>query len=65
MISCGFSWLLMSQQMLLFGGGFIHGVNAMSEVTEEVASMNSLLKTTTTEDIFRKVKKTLIQYKLK
>lgn len=42
MILCSFSWLLMSQQKLF--SCFIHGVNAMCEVTEEVASLNSLLK---------------------
>jgi len=63
MILCSFSWLLMSQQKLF--SCFIHGVNAMCEVTKEVASLNSLLKTAAAENIFKKDKKILIQYNMK
>lgn len=44
---------------------FIRGVNTEFEVTEELASMNSLHGTTTGEDIFKEVEKTLTQYNLK
>jgi hypothetical protein len=48
-------------QLLLFIGG----VNAEFEVTEELASMNSLRGTTTGENIFKEVEKTLTKYNLK
>lgn len=48
-------------QLLLF----IRGVNTEFEVTEELASMNSLHGTTRGEDIFKEVEKTLAQYNLK
>lgn len=63
MILCSVSWLLMSQQKLF--SCFIHGVNAMFEVSEEVVSLNNLLKTAAAENIFKKDKKILIQYNLK
>ncbi|XP_033606840.1 general transcription factor II-I repeat domain-containing protein 2-like [Cryptotermes secundus] len=47
-------------QLLLF----IRGVNADFEVTEELASMNSLHRTTTGEDIFKEVEM-LTKYNLK
>ncbi|PNF17745.1 hypothetical protein B7P43_G07069 [Cryptotermes secundus] len=48
-------------QLLLF----IRGVNADFEVTEELASMNSLRGTTTGEDIFKEVEEMLTKYNLK
>ncbi|PNF32668.1 hypothetical protein B7P43_G13122 [Cryptotermes secundus] len=48
-------------QLLLF----IRGVNADFEVTEELASMNSLRGTTTGEDIFKEVEEMLMKYNLK
>lgn len=54
MILFVFSWPLMCQQMLLFSS-FIHGVSAAFEVTEEVASVNSLFHATTAENIFQKI----------
>ena len=48
-------------QLLLF----IRGVNAEFEVTEELASMNSLRGTTTGENMFKEVEKTLTKYNLK
>ena len=47
-------------QLLLF----IRGVNTEFEVTEELASMNSLHGTTTGEDIFKEVKKTRTHFNL-
>ena len=43
----------------------IKGANAEFEVTEKLASVNSLHGTTTCENIFKKVEKTLSQYNLK
>lgn len=37
---------------------FLHGVNVSFEVTEELASMNSLFKTMTAENIFKKLRTT-------
>ncbi|XP_033606232.1 general transcription factor II-I repeat domain-containing protein 2B isoform X1 [Cryptotermes secundus] len=48
-------------QLLLF----IRRVNADFEVTEELASMNSLRGTTTGEDIFKEVEEMLTKYNLK
>ncbi|XP_023724818.1 general transcription factor II-I repeat domain-containing protein 2 [Cryptotermes secundus] len=48
-------------QLLLF----TRGVNADFEVTEELASMNSLRGTTTGEDIFKEVEEMLTKYNLK
>lgn len=44
---------------LLLFSWFLHGVSASFEVTEELASMNSLLKTMTAENIFKRVKEKL------
>lgn len=44
---------------------FIWEVNTKFEVTEELLSMNSLCGSTTNKNIFNRVEKTLIQYKLR
>ena len=49
-----------TEQLLLF----IRGINNELEVTEELASMSSLYGTSTGEDIFKKVEKTVLHYNL-
>lgn len=44
---------------------FIGGVRATFEVSKELASMNSLYRSTTGKNIFKEIEKTLIQYNLK
>lgn len=44
---------------------FIGGVSATFEVSKELASMNSLYRSTTSKNIFKEIEKTLIQYNLK